>query len=108
MLIQEFGIDIVGEDNKTIIHHKVAARVVSVLSEQDAYLVARAEQHQHQLQQQQLQHKQPPQHHHIHPAHAGQSQSTSTSISTSASVGGRPPQTNSAVPSFSFAQGGNP
>lgn len=33
--IQEFGIDIVGEDNKTIIHHKVAAKVVVVLSPED-------------------------------------------------------------------------
>ncbi|KAF8903870.1 hypothetical protein CPB84DRAFT_1845549 [Gymnopilus junonius] len=44
--IVEFGIDIVGEDNKTIIHHKVAARVVCVFSEQDAQVAARAEQHQ--------------------------------------------------------------
>ena len=46
MLIQEFEIDIVGEDSKTIIDHKVAARV---------------EQHQHQLQRQQhAQHHQNP------------------------------------------------
>lgn len=31
----EFGIDIVGEDNKTIIHHKVAANVVCVLTPDD-------------------------------------------------------------------------
>ena len=43
---KEFGIDIVGEDNKTIIHHKVAARVVCVITEQDAQAAARAEQHQ--------------------------------------------------------------
>ena len=44
-----------GEDNKTIIHHKVAARVVCVFSEQDAQIAARAEQHQQQqLQQQQF------------------------------------------------------
>ncbi|KAG5653877.1 hypothetical protein H0H81_009699 [Sphagnurus paluster] len=49
--IVEFGIDIVGEDNKTIIHHKVAARVVCVFTEQDAQVAARAEQ----LQQQHLQ-----------------------------------------------------
>ncbi|PPR06464.1 hypothetical protein CVT24_002606 [Panaeolus cyanescens] len=48
--IVEFGIDIVGEDNKTIIHHKVAARVVCVFSEQDAQVAARAEQHQQQQQ----------------------------------------------------------
>jgi hypothetical protein len=44
--LKEFGIDIVGEDNKTVIHHKVAARVVCVFSEQDAQIAARAEQHQ--------------------------------------------------------------
>jgi hypothetical protein len=43
---QEFGIDIVGEDNKTIIHHKVAARVVCVFTEQDVQAAARAEQQQ--------------------------------------------------------------
>ncbi|KAF8956899.1 hypothetical protein BDZ97DRAFT_1925063 [Flammula alnicola] len=53
--IVEFGIDIVGEDNKTIIHHKVAARVVCVFSEQDAQVAARAEQHQQQQQLQQHQ-----------------------------------------------------
>ncbi|EPS95292.1 hypothetical protein FOMPIDRAFT_1025852 [Fomitopsis schrenkii] len=41
--IVEFGIDIVGEDNKTIIHHKVAARVLCVSNEQDAQAAARAE-----------------------------------------------------------------
>ncbi|PCH39624.1 hypothetical protein WOLCODRAFT_110944 [Wolfiporia cocos MD-104 SS10] len=41
--VVEFGIDIVGEDNKTIIHHKVAARVMCVFSEQDAAAAARAE-----------------------------------------------------------------
>lgn len=45
-LQQEFGIDIVGEDNKTIVHHKVAARVVCVLTEQEAQFAARAESHQ--------------------------------------------------------------
>ncbi|EJD50126.1 hypothetical protein AURDEDRAFT_20516, partial [Auricularia subglabra TFB-10046 SS5] len=34
--IVEFGIDIVGEDNKTIIHHKVAARCTCILSPDDA------------------------------------------------------------------------
>ncbi|KAJ2912943.1 hypothetical protein MD484_g7470, partial [Candolleomyces efflorescens] len=48
--IVEFGIDIVGEDNKTIIHHKVAARVICVFTEQDAQVAARAEQHQAQHQ----------------------------------------------------------
>ncbi|KIP09780.1 hypothetical protein PHLGIDRAFT_126079 [Phlebiopsis gigantea 11061_1 CR5-6] len=41
--IVEFGIDIVGEDNATIVHHKVAARVVCVLTEQDAQAAARVE-----------------------------------------------------------------
>ncbi|KAF5352156.1 hypothetical protein D9758_009262 [Tetrapyrgos nigripes] len=34
--IGELGIDIVGGDNKTIVYHKVAARVVCIFSEQDA------------------------------------------------------------------------
>ncbi|EKM56851.1 uncharacterized protein PHACADRAFT_254197 [Phanerochaete carnosa HHB-10118-sp] len=41
--IVEFGIDIVGEDNTTIVHHKVAARVVCVFTEQDAEAAARVE-----------------------------------------------------------------
>ncbi|KAH9478105.1 hypothetical protein JR316_0010343 [Psilocybe cubensis] len=73
--IVEFGIDIVGEDNKTIIHHKVAARVVCVFTEQDAQVAARAEQHQAmQAQQQAAQHQQQhPQQHgqHGHPQGAG-------------------------------------
>ncbi|KAJ3853338.1 hypothetical protein EV368DRAFT_39120 [Lentinula lateritia] len=48
----EFGIDIIGEDNKTIVHHKVAARVMCILSEQDAQIAARAEQYQMQQMQQ--------------------------------------------------------
>ena len=59
MSTREFGIDIVGEDNKTIIRgvrHKVATRVVCVFSEQDAHVAARAEQAQQH--QQQLQHQQ--------------------------------------------------
>ncbi|KAJ7641378.1 hypothetical protein FB45DRAFT_900052 [Roridomyces roridus] len=44
--IVEFGIDIVGEDNKTIIHHKVAARVTCVFNEQQVAMAARAEQQQ--------------------------------------------------------------
>ncbi|KAJ7471762.1 hypothetical protein FB451DRAFT_1250862 [Mycena latifolia] len=46
--IVEFGIDIVGEDNKTIIHHKVAARVSCVFTEQQVAMAARAEQQQNQ------------------------------------------------------------
>ena len=53
---REFGIDIVGEDNKTIIRHKVAAHIVCVFPEQDAHVTARAEQAQQH--QQQLQHQQ--------------------------------------------------
>ena len=40
---QEFGIDIIGEDNKTTIHHKVAARVLCVFTEEDAQDAARVE-----------------------------------------------------------------
>jgi hypothetical protein len=43
---QEFGIDIVDKDNKTIIHHKVAAHVVYVFAEQDALVASRVAQHQ--------------------------------------------------------------
>jgi hypothetical protein len=35
---QEFGINIVGEDNNTIIHHKVPGSVIWVFSEQDAHV----------------------------------------------------------------------
>ena len=56
---QEFGIDIVGEDNKTIIHHKVAARVTCILTPEDATNASREHfafsQHQAQQQQQQAQ-----------------------------------------------------
>jgi hypothetical protein len=41
--IVEFGIDIIGEDNKTTIHHKVAARVMCVFTDEDAHLAARVE-----------------------------------------------------------------
>ncbi|KAH0835052.1 hypothetical protein J3R83DRAFT_10790 [Lanmaoa asiatica] len=41
--IVEFGIDIIGEDNKTTIHHKVAARVLCVFTEEDAQDAARVE-----------------------------------------------------------------
>ena len=43
MAAQEFGIDIVGEDNKTIVHHKVAAKVMCIFSEQDAQEAMRLE-----------------------------------------------------------------
>jgi len=43
---QEFGIDVVGEDNKTIIHHKVTACVLCVLNKQDTQAAAHAEQQQ--------------------------------------------------------------
>ncbi|KZO98670.1 SMAD/FHA domain-containing protein, partial [Calocera viscosa TUFC12733] len=33
--IVEFGIDIVGEDNRTIVHHKVAAKVYCILNPED-------------------------------------------------------------------------
>jgi hypothetical protein len=38
---QEFGIDIVSEDNRTIVHHKVAARVYCVFNAEDAAQSAR-------------------------------------------------------------------
>ncbi|KAG2153245.1 hypothetical protein DEU56DRAFT_955177 [Suillus clintonianus] len=41
--LQEFGINIIGEDNKTIIHHKVAARVMCVFTDEDAHLAAHVE-----------------------------------------------------------------
>jgi hypothetical protein len=43
---KEFGIDIVDEDKKTIIHHNFATRVVCVFSETDLQVVACAEQYQ--------------------------------------------------------------
>ncbi|KIM72627.1 hypothetical protein PILCRDRAFT_15973 [Piloderma croceum F 1598] len=53
IILTEFGIDIIGEDN-TMLHDEVATRVVFVFSEQDALVAAHAEQHQqHQLQLQQ-------------------------------------------------------
>ncbi|KAK1921779.1 cell cycle arrest in response to pheromone-related protein [Papiliotrema laurentii] len=39
--IVEFGIDIVSEDNRTIVHHKVAAKVYCVFNPDDAALSAR-------------------------------------------------------------------
>ncbi|KAG2121460.1 hypothetical protein DEU56DRAFT_918213 [Suillus clintonianus] len=41
--LQEFGIDIIGEDNKTTIHHKVAARVMCVFTDEDAHLAVHVE-----------------------------------------------------------------
>ncbi|KAF8137168.1 hypothetical protein EV363DRAFT_1253657 [Boletus edulis] len=41
--IVEFGIDIIGEDNRTTIHHKVAARVLCVFTEEDVQHAARVE-----------------------------------------------------------------
>ncbi|KAG1791173.1 SMAD/FHA domain-containing protein, partial [Suillus plorans] len=41
--IVEFGIDISGEDNKTTIHHKVAARIMCVFTDEDVHLAARIE-----------------------------------------------------------------
>ncbi|KAK4683670.1 hypothetical protein P7C73_g6563, partial [Tremellales sp. Uapishka_1] len=37
----EFGIDIVSEDNRTVVHHKVAAKVYVVFNQEDAALSAR-------------------------------------------------------------------
>ncbi|CAE6478532.1 unnamed protein product [Rhizoctonia solani] len=68
--IVEFGIDIVGEDNKTIIHHKVATRVFVVLTPEDAQAAAR-EHHAH-LQHQQQQQALFAQQQHQHQQHAAQ------------------------------------
>lgn len=50
---QEFGIVVAGEDNKTIIHHKAAVRVVCVFAAQDPHVAARADRDQYQHQRQQ-------------------------------------------------------
>ncbi|CUA68848.1 Sarcolemmal membrane-associated protein [Rattus norvegicus] [Rhizoctonia solani] len=68
--IVEFGIDIVGEDNKTIIHHKVATRVFVVLTPEDAQAAAR-EHHAHLQHQQQALFAQQ-QHHQQHAAQQAQ------------------------------------
>ncbi|KAE9401399.1 hypothetical protein BT96DRAFT_817989, partial [Gymnopus androsaceus JB14] len=39
----QFGIDIVAEDEKTIVHHKVVARIVCIFSKEDAIVVWLAE-----------------------------------------------------------------
>ena len=39
--LQEFGIDIVSEDNRSIVHHKVAAKVYCVYGPAEAALSAR-------------------------------------------------------------------
>ena len=44
---QEFGVDIAGKYNKSIIHHKVATRVLYIFSEQEAVIGTRAVHHQH-------------------------------------------------------------
>lgn len=41
--LEESGIDILGEDNRTIIHHKVTAHIVCVFNKQDALDAAYAE-----------------------------------------------------------------
>jgi len=55
----EFGIDIVGEDNKTIIHHKVAARIACVFTAEDAINASREAHNYQQHQQQQSAHPTP-------------------------------------------------
>ncbi|KAF4574211.1 hypothetical protein EYR36_005543 [Pleurotus pulmonarius] len=62
--IVEFGIDIVGDDNK-ILHYKVASRVFCLFNEQDLQIAHRSEQHQHQQRHQQV--LQP--HPHCRPGH---------------------------------------
>lgn len=39
--LQEFGIDIVGEDNKTVVHHKVSSKAFVVFTQQDVEASAR-------------------------------------------------------------------
>ncbi|KAF8547029.1 hypothetical protein OG21DRAFT_1517678 [Imleria badia] len=41
--LMEFGIDIIGDDNKTIIHHKIVARVLCMFTEEDVRDAARIE-----------------------------------------------------------------
>ncbi|KAF8878974.1 hypothetical protein CPB84DRAFT_1688127, partial [Gymnopilus junonius] len=36
--IDEFGIDIVGEDNEMVIHHKITACVICMFNEQGAHI----------------------------------------------------------------------
>ena len=79
------GIDIVGEDRETIIHHKAAAR---------------AEKHQrHQLQQQQK-------HQHQRAQDGAQNQSSSPSTISPSGPAGRAFQSNG-ITSFSFTQDGS-
>jgi hypothetical protein len=42
---QEFGIDIVSEDNKTVVHRKVAAKAYCVFNVDDAGMSARFVKH---------------------------------------------------------------
>jgi len=46
--IVEIGYDVVGEDNMTVIHHKVAARIVCVFTSEDATNAPHHSQEQHQ------------------------------------------------------------
>lgn len=57
MIFKEFGIDIVGDDNQTIIHHKVAAKVQCIFTAEDAAQAQQAA-YTHQMHQQSLQHAQ--------------------------------------------------
>src|SRR5882762_8630377 len=84
LTVQEFGINIVGEDNKMIIHHKVAAQVVCVFSEQDPFVAAHAEQHQQQHQ-----------HQHQHGQYSAKNLSAKPSLSSPSDAAGRLSQTNS-------------
>lgn len=57
--VVEFGIDIVGEDNQTIVHHKVAARVQCLLSQDDVNAAQQHAVYAQQAQQHTLGHSQP-------------------------------------------------
>ncbi|KAF4564093.1 hypothetical protein EYR36_003345 [Pleurotus pulmonarius] len=87
--IVEFGIDIVGDDNK-ILHYKVAARVFCIFNEQDLQIAHRSEQHQQQQHHQQVlqPHGGPPS------LQAGPSSSTinNSSFNFGASNGSGPPR----------------
>ncbi|KAJ8701196.1 hypothetical protein PTI98_000011 [Pleurotus ostreatus] len=87
--IVEFGIDIVGDDNK-ILHYKVAARVFCIFNEQDLQIAHRSEQHQ-----QQQHHQQALQPHGAPPSlQAGPSSSTinNSSFNFGANNGSGPPR----------------
>jgi hypothetical protein len=101
--LDEFAIDIVGEDNKTIIHHKVATHVVCVFSHQDTLVAARAEQLQLQLHQQQ--HHQLSQHHHPSASSPSSQSSSNLYSEPGSSARDRPSNVTQAHRSFRLRRG---